>query len=255
MKYLIFLLLLSSCNFFKTVTGDKPTIDNGFADGGGQESTIDLSQGIYGFWKFEETAGANRVDQYFNRQLIDQANVPKMSGPRGASADCNAGVTGDPFFLMVESFNYSADYELTFAFWVNKSTNPLSINLDHVVHLDTNYIKLEDLDSMGDLSDLQVTINSQFFNFYDVVDFDGATWHHFVVVIHNGGRNVSLYVNGEFVDNLNDGIQKDFISTQMIVCSNATGFDHLKGKIDSLGMWERALSADEIKALYTSEDF
>jgi hypothetical protein len=80
------------------------------------------------------------------------------------------------------------------------------------------------------------------------------TWNHLVFSINRDGIGY-VYLNGEKIATINDGIKYNPCNL-----TNATlriGGKHwnsdpelFKGKIDDVGIWNRTLSADEIKFLY-----
>jgi Concanavalin A-like lectin/glucanases superfamily len=95
-------------------------------------------------------------------------------------------------------------------------------------------------------------------------DYSGTlspnTWYHVVAVYDGGTTNssIKLYLNGVRVDDA-DGGSGTFVSlanTASIFTVGATGDDYsypFAGKIDDARVYNRALSATEVKQLYNAE--
>ena len=77
---------------------------------------------------------------------------------------------------------------------------------------------------------------------------DDEVWHH-LVGVRSFGRNVSIYVDGALTKNVTDNTGSVTNSGSLwLGYDGATRF--WNGSIDEVAIWNRALSADEISALY-----
>jgi len=83
----------------------------------------------------------------------------------------------------------------------------------------------------------------------DTINLNNGTWNNYVAIFNNGF--MSIYSNGILVDTL---------STSEPLCVNGNfvfGNDNIlpnrffKGSLDDIGIWNRALSAEEVQQLYT----
>ena len=115
--------------------------------------------------------------------------------------------------------------------------------------------------------------NSYFFWFsgdnglgYFAIDLDGGAvpnsgtsttdirggWHHVVGV--NDGTNLKIYIDGteESTDTTGGGIVTN--DTNVEFGRNVGGSEYFDGKLDEIGIWDRALSDNEISDLYNSGD-
>jgi uncharacterized protein (TIGR02145 family) len=84
---------------------------------------------------------------------------------------------------------------------------------------------------------------------------DPSGWAH-VVVVFNGGSGV-LWLNGEFICESNFPVSS-LSQVQPVLlgrsnCPTEENCNQFSGKLDDLGFWTRALTSDEILALYNAE--
>jgi hypothetical protein len=83
------------------------------------------------------------------------------------------------------------------------------------------------------------------------------TWYHLVVKHDSTNNEICIYVNGgnsnctPHTTGINDGASDLQIGT---FCSGATCATYFNGTIDEVRIYDRALSSDEVKALYLQRD-
>jgi hypothetical protein len=78
-------------------------------------------------------------------------------------------------------------------------------------------------------------------------------WHH--VVLRNFNKINYLYINGQFVDSSNSQSNKQGVQAgSFIKFGNGDNLPIEKfiGRLDDIGIWNRALTESEIKALYNA---
>ena len=83
----------------------------------------------------------------------------------------------------------------------------------------------------------------------------GNIWHHFVSVFENG-TYVKMYLDGELINNNTENVptQTNMPSLPIFFGKGvATQVDYLQGELDDIGLWNRALTEQEITNLYNSE--
>lgn len=91
-------------------------------------------------------------------------------------------------------------------------------------------------------------------NFYYNQPINTGTWYHFTF-IHDSGSGGKIYINGLLVNSNNingiicNGINPIYIGADI---ENGNLYRYFNGKIDDIGIWNRALTQEEITALYTS---
>jgi len=78
-----------------------------------------------------------------------------------------------------------------------------------------------------------------------------STWMH--VAVTSDGGELKIYVNGVEVNSTTAGSSAITFDHFTAGCgSNGTSGDNWNGAIDEFGVWQRALSADEVTQLYNS---
>jgi hypothetical protein len=82
------------------------------------------------------------------------------------------------------------------------------------------------------------------------VTASASTWYHVAVVQHSA-TSVSLYVNGTET-NTTDTTYSATVSQFFLGYLGRGGYLYLDGQIDEVGFWGKALSDDEVTALYNS---
>jgi len=85
-------------------------------------------------------------------------------------------------------------------------------------------------------------------------EFEPGQWHHIVVVVDSSG-NGKMFVNGEEEDTWSSGTNTSvnrFSIGQEYDGSGSTASDFFDGKIDEVAVWNVALSAADVTALYNS---
>jgi hypothetical protein len=86
-----------------------------------------------------------------------------------------------------------------------------------------------------------------------------------ITIVFNGssqaGSKLKLYVNGVFVENMPDTnipLRSGTVANRTYIGANASLnaiYQYFKGKIDDMGIWDRALSADEISKIFAGQGF
>ena len=87
--------------------------------------------------------------------------------------------------------------------------------------------------------------------------FDNNLWYHFIYIYNHNTNSIKVFVNGVN----NSGISQDLTNqagsantlAHWYVGSTAYPDGFFKGKADDIGMWNRALTQDEIISLYQSQ--
>jgi hypothetical protein len=158
------------------------------------------------------------------------------------------------------SFLLNNSYTLNFWFNINHTTNTMSfigqgdgdgqyqnkfwrsyLSQDAI----TNHIR-------GDLSDPNDTKNNY-------LNFSNSTWH-MLTMVRSYNNTLKLFIDGIEVDTDTDvtGVASPFSATRNIIIGaflnayNGQLMEYLEGKLDDIGIWNRALTQEEVTALYTS---
>lgn len=76
-------------------------------------------------------------------------------------------------------------------------------------------------------------------------------WYHLVFV--KSLNDYSIYVDGVLIDNITDSHLMGGSNNNLIIGAQLAWPEYFKGKIDDIGIWNRALTACEIQDLYASQ--
>ena len=78
---------------------------------------------------------------------------------------------------------------------------------------------------------------------------DFLEWHHFVFV--KDGENKTIYIDGElFLEGVNTGTLYDDWGTTYLGVNDLGNGGHMAGIIDDFGVWDRALTEDEVGTIW-----
>lgn len=251
---LIWLSLLVSCNAIQTITGGETKL--------GDHSTAQqpppynsLPDGLMSFWRMEEAASQPRLDSTGVRDLSDfsSSGIPNAAGIHGNSADCaNATPVSSALLETSSGFTRAIGEDFAIGFWAYLPDNLFGgcADTNTVIRTSDFYVIFENVDCGNDLSDIQVNFGGATVDFLDAVDFSGGAWHHFALNIDQTAGSVELFVDGTSFQSA--GYSPVALSSPYLdVCSNNTGFEVFGGLLDSLGIWGRALTPEEIGILYS----
>ena len=248
MKLLLALtsLFLVSCNVVQVINDGETEVNF-------KSLNRNLEDGIYGFWRFEEAASTNRMDDFTGIVLTDTGGVASVSGISGMAADCSTGSSGSGLLESSSSFYKAADESYSLSFWVKLQSNPSGGLQETITEFTDLNIGLHDSDFQGDSPDLVLGLGGSPYIWNDVTDFSTPQWTHFALIIHSGGENVDLFINGSHRGSV-AGSGYSINSNVHSVCSDMGGTRPLNGAIDSLGIWNRLLNPDEVWDLYSGNN-
>jgi len=87
--------------------------------------------------------------------------------------------------------------------------------------------------------------------FGPVIDFD--KWHY-IAAIYDGDQNDILYLNGELVKEMALAEEPNAVNDRKgAIGSNSEGGENFEGFIDEVGLYDRALNADEVLQNYEAK--
>ena len=219
-------------------------------------------EGLVGYWSFDDGTGTKAVDNSGNGndgQLVNMEEADWVDGVVGKALDFD----GVDEYIDTADINEIKLHDSTFSFWVK--VNDLGKDLDIICkgeHADNQPLIIwrdEEVGSSADLGDGNTDTIS-------ILTYDGTVqhwiaapsgtlndtnWHHFVVVIDVTNNQIKVYKNGDLIASNTktwDGIESTVTPLRI---GDATPSAHpFSGLIDEVRIYNRALTASEIKALY-----
>ncbi len=274
------LSLTAGCNFIEAVTGSKANIDEAFQNRSDSNTDLELTDEIFGFWRFEESISSNQpfVGQVFSKQLTDletmAGGMGRVSGQHAQGISCQnaTGIGGtNQMVKSVDTLSKSSLSSFSFSIWVQKGTTCTS-SFDNSIFstrglevvtrspvscsnatVDTlSVISRQDSVDVSDSISVKTTISSQ-----------NSNWHHLVVSFQRSNPNwsINVYIDGALV--LSDVVTQYATSdTYISLCEryNSYGYptnpalDRFRGNLDSFGLWNRLLTTQEIQDLYSGNN-
>jgi hypothetical protein len=215
-----------------------------------------LLDNLVSYWKLDEAAG-QRNDSHGTNHLTDNNTVTQAAGKLGNAAQF---VTANSEFLSIPD-NNSLDFTTAFTLsvWLYFDAFPRQTIASKWLYSSQSSWALES----------QSAINLALWIAAGVVDggtggrqcnpgFVASTWHH-VIVVYDGSQSseqdrVAFYIDGVFKANTNIG------PTAASLPNSASDFDlgggwyfgavKFGGRMDAVGLWNRALTAGERTFLY-----
>lgn len=218
---------------------------------GGDSTGKSLSDGLIGYWTMDEGVGTTTLDKSGNNNTGTFNNSPTwstgkygigISFPQTASYYVLAGSTG---------FTNTAG---SIAFWIKPNWNgndSTEHNLITVGSPGTNGLLFRKY--TGNVLNFETYNSSDCIGAsgycdldYSVSDWTANNWHHLVISWDNLGKK--MYIDGSLVNSSNNNI---FNSTSTgIYIGSRPGLVSSNSTFDEVRIYNRALSASEVKSLY-----
>lgn len=214
-----------------------------------------LRDNILAYWKLDDdgSGGVSLVDSTGNgNALTETIPIPLGSGIISGAADFtsasgNVLSTGSGFAPLDSGKSYSG--------WVYFNNTPTGYQIIFAQAGASDYQSINPfyLESNGTVSSIFTTSNGGWTNFLltSIVPTSG-TWNHFCTTFT--GSEATLYWNGSPVASSAYSGSISEPDTNYFVLGNypAYPFNPLDGRIDEVGVWNRALTSTEVTQLYNS---
>ena len=182
-------------------------------------------------WSFGEGGGYSVADSVGSLSgSITGASWSSRSGNSSLSFD------GTDDYIDINGAEITGDWSL--GLWVNRSSDTIS----SILLASDNYsIKLEQWGQNQQVGFTHRGVADYAFSYATPV----GQWTHLTFVKNSGG--ISLYANGSFVDSNNQTIPLPLTR----IGSSTNGVDDLHAGLDEVDVYSKALTSEEVAALYT----
>lgn len=204
--------------------------------------------GLAGYWPMDEGGGTSTYDASGNNNVGALTNGPVWIAGKtgwalsldGVNDSVNAG----------NSATLGMPNNITVAFWVNA---PVNSGYQRMISKNNQSSQGWEIQNSPNSANVAVRIDTssstnQLFYIYNVIN---STWHHVAFVI--SGASVARYVDGVLQSSsayaVGGGVGN---STNLIIGGDFTGGSCFNEKIDDVRVYNRALSATEIKNLFSA---
>ena len=223
------------------------------------------TNGLIGWWGFNGNAndlsgnGNNPISVNYIANSLNRFNQPNSALTFNANSKINYNILHDSLSNLIVG-----QIPITISFWAKTSNN--NVNSIFVLNGDTNITN----GSTG----LNLTINSnqncgliKGFSFWNgsymaTADFQNtidSNWHCYTIVMGSNNdfsySNIKFFVDG-ILKNLScshNWVGATYWMSQMGFSFGAETFQSLIGQLDDIGIWNRALTQQEITNLYNSQ--
>ena len=244
------------------------TVDIGCYEYGSSTVASSLSEGLVAYWLFDgdaRDASGNGNDLKNNNAILTE--------DRNRKADCAYAFDGETSVLNAAE-NLLVDSDLfSFSIWAKTDQNiPLYGESEYGTDYDNHYLLFPvnvhgvfNLPNPEDGAGVGLAVGKNGVSVYEHSGWHlpvilehvaeiGTGWNHYVVTVSSNGAPV-LYVNGQYVKT---GVDTDYAKKYMITENSeggvgGGGYGHFCGSADELGIWNRALTAEEVARLYAGE--
>lgn len=212
-----------------------------------------LETNLVSYWKFEETSGA-RVDSHGSNDLTDNNTVTSATGIIGNGADFE--LSNSEYLSITDASQSGLDFagDFSISLWLK------------IESLAASYVLMKGNTSASQKwyglflevdGELTFAVDNGTTAYLADTDAGGGnliidTWYHVVGI--RSGSNISLYVNN-VLQQTTSATSDDLSNANSLYfgARNTGSLDrYFDGIQDEIGVWTRALSAEEVSALYNS---
>ncbi len=220
----------------------------------------EILNGLVGWWKFDEGSGTVAYDSSGNGN-----NGNLTNGPTWTTGKIGGALSFDGVNDYLNLSNYSLHTNFSFSFWANPTSNSSTFSESINANISTsgnNRIILHGSRpqgfppssnagfgiSIGKNCIYAIAHSSGLYTPMLVRQASFSDWSSFTFIVNN--NTPTLFVDGEFIKNgLNPNKTLHFISNSGVAIGKGA-YGSYQGLIDDVRIYDRALSAEELQALY-----
>lgn len=220
------------------------------------------SNGLVGYWGFN--GNANDQTPNGNNGTVNGAT---LTTDRFGNSNSAYNFDGSNNHILVsDNSTLSGFSDITISLWVNISQFPSASN--PFSGLVTKWYGSGNCGGMTDNYACYLRTNNQFVagtnqyrNYPDMLqspsNLSTSNWYH-LVMVHNSTTGGSIYINGSLVSTYNtSGALCSSTNPLYFGCDNGLGAitRFFNGKLDDIGIWNRALTQQEITNMYNGVNY
>jgi len=222
--------------------------NNGYGNQYPFNEPINIFHGLMSFWKLD----GDLMDNYGTNHWTDYGSQNNPEGKCNQARSFNQSTTGQ--YCEAPSISLSTAASLSFWFY-SYGPQPESAGVIFKVHgapLGDQSVFGAQAYNNGNELVFNVTKSSSGGGAAQYFTFSHNTWYHFVWVYDGADMETRLYVNGQ---KSTQGCSfSSFYNpvTKMKMGMQKTADRSFSGKLDEIGIWDRALNDDEVQFLYNN---
>ena len=209
----------------------------------------DITTGLIGHWRLDETSGTTATDSAGSNNATMQSGLDATNDSTNGAVWTALTFDGtDDYISVANTFGLTGDASVSA--WFRKDGD----GVDNTPHIFNFYTNASDewgvsiTNSNGNLSiqdDIDGVANN---NLYTTPTTTGQ-WHHVVAVLDS--LENKLYLDGVLIGSGTSTINTiDSIGNTFYIGSKRGNWQFFEGLIDDVRIYDRALSAEDIEALY-----
>lgn len=207
-----------------------------------------LARGLVGFWLFNEGGGDKAYDLsgYGNHGTLTNMAFPPTVNSGWIPAKFGTGLSfdgTDDYVSITDNSSLDISDEITLEVWVYLTSYPTN---------DTAFVGKYRNYGMGIKGTTHVLSYHEVGNTVGLSVVPLNQWNHLVVTAKNIGDEVKFYMNGELNRERTDWTVNLTTNNNSLGIGYDETFTYLNGLIDQVRIYNRALSATEIRELYTN---
>jgi hypothetical protein len=194
-----------------------------------------LTDNLQAFYKLSDTSDSSG----YNRTLTNNGNVTFAPGKIG-----DAGVFDGNNYLSGTGNIVLGTNDFSVGGWVNAT------NLDDSQKM--YYVGGSNGFTISLLDGILHTANANVADLYDFYSTDITNNSWFYLLVKRSGAIFTAYVNGQIIGTHDSGDTIEFTGDSQFIGAYIDNGYNIEGKIDALGIWNRALSDAEVTELYNN---
>ena len=165
----------------------------------------------------------------------------KSTGPTAVSNSKSLAFDGTNDKLVA---SYQLPSTFTVSYWINRSAAGTRYAFDARDASNTSAIYVHTSDEG---SGYKLVSNA----FDDSAEIALNEWHNIVITYDSPANECKLYVDGS-LDNTKGSVSLGTAASELTIGTRYTNFAYLKGHLDEFSVWDTALDADTVAAIYNS---
>jgi hypothetical protein len=220
------------------------------------------TSGLVGYWPFNGNANDQSVNG--NNGTVNGATL--TTDRFGNSNNAYSFDGNNDHIVVSNNSTLSGFADITISLWVNISQFPSASN--SFSGLVTKWYGSGNCGGMTDNYACYLRTNNQFVagtnqyrNYPNMLqspsNLSSSNWYH-LVIVHNSTTGGSIYINGSLVSTYNtSGALCSSTNPLYFGCDNGLGVINrfFNGKLDDIGIWNRALTQQEITNMYNGVNY
>jgi putative endonuclease len=217
-----------------------------------------IDKGLVGHWTFDgpDISGTRAKDSSGNNNHGTITGTTKVQGKLGQALSFN----GTSDYIGMGNAGYIPAGTLTLSSWIYFDSDPLVNPPQVFIYRDGSYYFSYDGTGIWGQGDNKLIFAVIYDDGEGAINWDFSTswlpqanrWYNLTVVRNRVLSTDYFYVDGVLIYQVSDGLDMIGCACEFNLARTTGGQSYFKGRMDDVRLYNRALSADEVKILYNS---